>query len=377
MVNKKILLTGTELHLHQFWIPHIKNFLDNGYDVDIVCSVVSDKLDILKKKLVDLPVNIFVVDLARSPFKLSNVRGFRQIKYFLSKNYYDIIMTNEPVMGVFTRLAAKKYRKKGTKVLYTAHGFHFFKGAPKLNWLIFYPIEKLLSYFTDALITINKEDFDRAKRKFKAKTTYYVNGIGIDVNKFSRNDKNRKKKREELGLADDDIMLFSVAELTKRKNLAVAIKALSEVKNNKVKFFVRGEGELKDYLIDLIKQLNIRDKVCLLGYGKDIPEMCDAADIFIFPSLQEGLPVALMEAMASGLPILCSNIRGNEDLIEDGIGGFLYDKYDYKGFADGIDKLSSNSKFREEIIQNNYIKLKEFDIENVKCKYISILKKLV
>ncbi len=375
-MSKKILLTGTELHLHQFWVPHIKNFINNGYEVDVICSVVSNKLSLLKSKLGDLPVNVDVVDLSRSPFKLSNLKGFKQMKELLSRQKYDIVMTNEPVMGVVTRLVARKYRKQGTKVLYTAHGFHFFKGAPKLNWIIFYPIEKIFSYCTDALVTINTEDYDRAIRKFKAKNTYYVNGIGVDTTRFSRNEEIRRQKRKELKLFDDDVMLFTVAELTKRKNLSVAIKALAKVKNPKVKYFVRGEGDLREYLNQLIKKLNLEDKVFLLGYGKDISEMCNAADIFIFPTLQEGLPVALMEAMASGLPILCSDIRGNEDLIDDGVGGYTYGKFDLDGFAKGIDKLASNSQLRAEMVKNNYIKLIEFNIENIKNRYISILSEL-
>lgn len=372
-MSKKILLTATELHLHQFWVPHIENFINNGYSVDIICSVVADKLDVLKSKLGDLPVSIDVVDLARSPFKLSNLNGYKQMKKLLAERNYDIIMTNEPVMGVITRLVAKKYRKKGTKVLYTAHGFHFFTGAPKLNWMIFYPIEKWLSKYTDALVTINTEDYDRAKRKFKAKNTYYLPGIGIDTSKFARDDEIRKQKRAQLGVTDDEIMLFSVAELTERKNLAVAVKAMSKIKSQNVKYFVRGEGNLKDYLLGLIKENNLEDKVFLLGYGKDVPQMCSAADVFIFPTLQEGLPVALMEAMACGLPILCSNVRGNVDLIENGKGGYTYDKYDDEGFARGIDLLANDNQLRNKMIESNFMKLTDFSLDNVKKIYIDIL----
>lgn len=376
-MSKKILLTATELHLSQFWVPHIESFIENGFSVDIICSNVSNKIDILKSKLGDLPVSVDVVDLARSPFKASNMNGYRQMKKLLDERHYDIIMTNEPVMGVVTRLAAKKYRKNGTKVLYTAHGFHFFTGAPKLNWMIFYPIEKWLSKYTDALVTINTEDFNRAKRKFNAKNNYYVHGIGIDTSRFHRNDEARKLKRAELGLKDDDIMLFSVAELTKRKNLEVAVKALAKVKNNRIKYFVRGEGELKDYLSELIRTLGLEDKVFLLGYGKDIPQMCDAADIFIFPTLQEGLPVALMEAMASGLPILCSNVRGNVDLIDDGTGGYTYGKYDAEGFAKGIDLLADNAQLRQQMVLYNLKKLENFRLENVENEYLNIINSLV
>lgn len=373
-MSKKILLTATELHLHQFWVPHIENFINNGYTVDIICSNVSNKIDILKEKLGDLPVSIDIVDLARSPFKPSNINGYKQMKKLLREREYDIIMTNEPVMGVVTRLVAKKYRKKGTKVLYTAHGFHFFTGAPKLNWMIFYPIEKWLAHYTDALVTINTEDYDRANRKFKAKNTYYLPGIGIDTSRFARNEESRKQKRAELGVKDDEIMLFSVAELTKRKNLAVAIKAMAKIKSTNVKYFVRGEGELKEYLLSLIKENHLEDKVFLLGYGKDIPQMCDAADVFIFPTLQEGLPVALMEAMANGLPVLCSDVRGNVDLIENGKGGYTYDKYDDEGFAKGIDLLANDAPLRAEMSANNLKKLDGFKLENIKKMYIEYLK---
>lgn len=375
-MSKSILITATELHLSQFWKPHIKNFIDNGYSVDIICSVVSDKLEILKTQLCDLPVSINVVNLSRSPLKISNLKGYKQMKTYLAQKHYDIIMTNEPVMGVVTRLAAKKHRKKGTKILYTAHGFHFYTGAPKKNWLLFYPIEKALSKITDALVTINTEDFVRAKSKFKAKNTYYIHGIGIDLSKFSCNEELRRQKRKDLGVADDEIMLLSVAELTKRKNLQVAIRAFAKSNNAKIKYFVRGVGELHDYFVDLIKELGVEDKVFLLGYGKDIPQMCCAADVFVFPTLQEGLPVALMESMACGLPVICSDIRGNEDLIDGVDDGFRYNCYDVDGFAEGINRLSSNEQLRKNLAENGLKKLDKFSIENVQAEYIEILNTL-
>jgi glycosyltransferase EpsD len=217
-------------------------------------------------------------------------------------------------------MAARKYRKKGTSVLYTAHGFHFYKGAPIANWLVYYPAELLCSLWTDGLITINTEDYERAKRKFHAKETYYIPGVGIDTKKFHQISGDSHKMRQELGISENEVMLLSVGELSPRKNHRVVLEALGslqkEVDSSKVHYFICGTGTLKSELEMLSHTLGLKENVHFLGYRSDISKLCQIADLYLFPSLQEGLPVALMEAVASRTPVLCSRIRGNEDLIK-------------------------------------------------------------
>lgn len=371
-MSKKILITATELHLSQFWVPHIENFINHGFSVDIICSNVSNKVDLLNQKLGDLPVTIDVVDLARSPFKLSNLNGYKQMKKLLVHREYDIIMTNEPVMGVVTRLAAKKYRKTGTKVLYTAHGFHFFTGAPKLNWIVFYPIEKWLSKYTDALVTINTEDFNRAKRKFKAKNTYYIHGIGVNIDKLQIKDES-KDIRSELKFNNNDFIVMSIGELNDNKNHQIVIRALGELRNDNIKYIICGKGEKLEHLRNLADECHVSNNVFFLGYRNDIAEIFRKADLFVFPSIREGLGLAPIEAMYCGLPVVASKIRGPIDFMITGKNGEMCDPYNCKQFAKAIKKIMNDPNLKKQYGAMGIQLSKPFCIDSVKNELFNIV----
>ena len=247
---------------------------------------------------------------------------------------------------MLTRLAAREARKKGTKVIYTAHGFHFFKGAPLINWILFYPVEKFCARFTDVLITINQEDYKRAQ-KFKAGKVEYIPGVGIDTKKFSEVVVDKSAKRKELGVPVDAFLVLSVGELNKNKNHDTVIKAIAKLNNPNVYYVICGQGTLENYLKDLINELGLEKQVKLLGYRRDIAEISKTSDIFVFPSFREGLSVALMEAMALGLPVVCSKIRGNVDLIEDGKGGYLVEPDDVEGFINAIRRIINENRLKQ------------------------------
>ncbi len=370
-MGKKILITATELHMDQFWTQHIKNLIDRGNDVDLVCSHVGDRLDALKSKLSDIGnPRLTIVDLKRSPVSPHNIHGYFQLRKYFSENLYDIVITNEPVMGLMTRLAARTTRRKnGTKVIYFAHGFHFWQGAQRLNWMLFYPIEKIGGHFTDILVTMNSEDFELAKKHIKAGECRYTYGIGVDLSNFHKKEGVRERKRRELGLDDSTFMLYSTSELNDRKNLRSAAEIVAELKNRgyNVHFFDRGVGDQKEMLESYAKELGIEDSFTLLGYGKDVDEMCLAADAFLFTSKQEGLPVAVMEAMSCGLPCVASDIRGVSDLIENGSGGFVCSLGDVNEFCERIIYLirHNDEASREELTRNNIKKLEPYSFENV------------
>ena len=298
------------------------------------------------------------------------MKAYFALKKLIEENDFDIIHCHTPVGGVLTRLAARDVRAKGhTKVIYTAHGFHFYKGAPLLNWLVYYPIEKDLSRYTDVLITINKEDYAIAKNKMHAKRTEYVPGVGIDIGKIKSVKVDRNKKRAELGIPKDSIMLLSVGELSKRKNHEIVIRTLPQIKDKNVIYAICGKGALESYLKKLADKLGGSDRVFLLGFRTDVTEICKAADIFVFPSLQEGLPVALMEAMACGLPIVCSKIRGNTDLIKDKINGRLFDAEDVESVKGSLsDILENHGTYRT----HQDKELLDFDIATVLLRMQSI-----
>ena len=357
--------------MDQFWISHIKNLIDNGHEVDMVCSHVGDRLDALKSKLAQIGnPKLTIVDLKRSPLSPHNLHGYMQLRKHFRQNRYDVVVTNEPVMGIMTRLAARTTRRKNkTKIIYFAHGFHFWKGAPKLNWMLFYPIEKLGAHFTDTLVTMNTEDFELAKKHIHAKEVLYTYGIGVDLSKFRKTDGVREKKRQELGVDDNTFVLYSTSEVSERKNLISALNIVNELtkRGYDVHFFNRGVGEQEDMLNTLAKEKGINDRFTLLGYGKDVDEMCQAADAFLFTSKQEGLPVAVMEAMSCQLPCVVSNIRGVVDLIENYKGGFTCELNNTDDFCTRIITLieNSNEEYRLNLTKNNFEVLKPYAFENV------------
>lgn len=307
-----------------FFNSFIKELIDEGHTVDIATNDIESKVPECYYKW---NCNVYSIDCTRSPFHKGNITAIKQIKKIVQNGQYDIVHCHTPIAAACTRIACKNLRKTGVKVIYTAHGFHFYKGAPLLNWIVYYPIEKICSHFTDVLITINKEDYEFAKKRMNAKNIEYVPGVGIDVEKFANVEVDRAAKRAELGIPEQVILLLSVGELNKNKNHQIVIRALAEMNDINVHYAIAGRGTEKDNLLKLAQSLGVSEQVHLLGQRSDVAELYKISDIYVHPSLREGLPVALMEAMASGLPCIVSFIRGNVDLINDN-GGKLFDPYE-------------------------------------------------
>lgn len=310
--------------VNRIWISAIEAANQEGFEVHLACNESQIEQpgweeDCRKFNIID-----HHIDFDRNPLKPINKKAYNELIDLLRREQFDIVHCNTPVGGLLGRLAAHKV--SGSYVIYQAHGFHFWKGAPIKNWLFYYPVEKFLSRYTDTLISINKEDYNIAK-KFHAKEVAYVPGVGIDLSKFQINNNIREQKRKELGLKKDDIVILSVGELIPRKNHKMVIDALCDLKDRPefehIQYLICGAGELQDELKSYITERHVEDHVHLLGFRLDVNEMYNAADIFAFMSFQEGLPVALMEAMASGLVCIASDIRGNNDLITDKYNGRL------------------------------------------------------
>ena len=347
--NKKaLMLASVASMIDQFNIPNIELLQSLGYQVDVVAdfvnpgTITSERAEELKEKLESMGVRVFHIAIPRSLNPKAIVSSYKDVRNLINNEKYGLIHCHSPIGGAICRFAAKKARKKGTRVIYTAHGFHFYDGAPKKNWIVYYPIEKFLSRYTDVLITINKEDYNRALKKFSAHKTVYVPGIGVDTKRIMNTQIDITSKRSELGVSNDSIVLLSVGELSERKNHKVVIDALGQIKKtdpslmDKISYLIVGKGDLNDALISRAKKLGIAENVKLLGYRTDVYEIMKMSDVFVFPSLQEGLPVALMEAMASGLVCVVSNIRGNTDLINNEKGGFLIPTLDVKSYKKAI-----------------------------------------
>ena len=364
-MSKKILITSTDVMMLQFLVPHAFHLKDCGYEVEVAVSDVEGHIEELKE-LFEGKVKMQVVELVRSPFSTKNLKGLSQLRGIIKDGGYDIIWTNEPVMGVMTRLAAKSVRTKA-KIMYIAHGFHFYKGAPKKNWIMFFPIEKIFSRITDEIITINQEDYAFAKKHFHKPKVVKLPGIGINTAKFefSITEEEKLKKRAEIGIDEKDRLIISVGELETRKNHETAIRAFSKSGLTDTKLIICGVGSKEEEIRKTIAECGMQDRVFLLGYRYDIRELCHSSDAFLFVTYQEGLSVALMEAMSVGLPLIISRIRGNVDLVEEG-DAFFCDPKDISSCADAIKACFENTAKWQESAENNRSRLNEFDFENVK-----------
>lgn len=356
--GKKILVVcTTDIMIRSFLIPHIEALLEEGNEVECACAA-TDFVEELRDRF---GLAVYELGFERFPFSLENLTGLMELKRLIDTRGYDILYCHEPVGGALGRIAGKLCKKK---VLYIAHGFHFYKGAPLMNWLVFFPVERALARYTDVLITINREDYTRAG-KLRAKKTLYIPGIGVDTQK-AVDTSCRTEMREALGIPQNAFAVVSVGELIKRKNHESAVLAIAQLKRQDVFYVVCGRGALEADLKSLAKDLKIENRVIFLGFRKDIPRILAACDLFLFPSLQEGLPVALMEAMAAGLPVVCSQIRGNTDLIVPERGGLLVRPKDAAGYADAIKRLADNKDQRDAMGRANMEAIRQYDIKNVR-----------
>lgn len=322
-----LIITTVSGFVPQFEMNNVQILQKMGYCVHYASNFQNPHYGFDNQRLEGTEIICHQVDFERSPYCIrNNLKAYRQIKSLLKEISFDFIHCHTPMGGVIGRLAVESFRRKQQqrkeiKILYTVHGFHFFRSAPLVNWIFYYPVEWWLAHYTDYLITINKEDYKRAKqfRLRRGGKVWKVNGVGIDIEAYRYISINCEKKRKELGINTDEFVLLSVGELTRRKNHQIVIQALAamkqECKRNRVRYFICGEGPERSRLTRLIRKNGLEKIVFLLGYRSDIKELLAIANCFIFPSKQEGLPVALMEAIAAEKVCICSDIRGNRDLV--------------------------------------------------------------
>lgn len=368
---KRILITSTDLMMLQFLVPHVINLSHNGYEIEIACSNVGGRKKELYDKLEEYVRKIHIVRLERSPIALTNFMGYNDLKKIIRQGHYNLIWTNEPVMGIMTRIAAQEVRTQGSKVIYMTHGFHFYKGAPKRNWLFFYTIEKWASRLCDEIVTINREDYKRAKKMY-APSVKYIHGIGINPNRMKIKGENGDIYQE-LALKDENFLMVSVGELNENKNHQVIIKALGKLKDKSIHYVVCGKGEQLENLKKLAEKLEVSNNVHFLGYRLDVLDICKKANLFVFPSYREGLPISPLEAMYCGLPLITSNIRGPVDFMEEGKTGYLISPDNIDGFAEKIKKLKNNPKLCEKIGENNRLAVRPFLLNSSKREVLNLV----
>lgn len=380
--RKALLVTHVSGFVPQFEMNNVRILQRLGYEVHYASNFHTPSYGTDNHRLDGTGIVRHQIDFVRSPFDAKNRLVYRQIVDLMRREHFSLVHCHTPMGGVMARLAA--HASQTGPIIYTAHGFHFFKGAPWKNWLFYYPMEKFLSRYTDQQICINREDYELAKRRFHAKYVDYIPGVGIDGSWFRTfGDKERQRKRESLGILPGQVVLLTSGEMIPRKNQEVLFRMLAKMKDEaeNLHLLLCGHGELNEYLHGLADELGIVDRISFLGYREDMAEIFQASDIFLFPSFQEGLPRAMLEAMASGLPVICSEIRGNTDLMGDSWilsanrkrklcpGGFMLSQLqDADVWAEALEDMLSRKNRWKEMGEACIQRSQEFSLDAVEKK---------
>lgn len=347
MVSKKVLFCATvDYHFKAFHLPYLKWFADQGWEVHVAANGNIDLPYVTQK---------YNIPIQRSPLSIQNFHAYKKLTSIIHQNKYKIVHCHTPMGGVIARLAARKVRREGTKVIYTAHGFHFCKGTPFINWLLYYPIERSLATTTDCLITINQEDYNLAvKHRFQAKDIKLVHGVGVDIERYIPvTEREKEKLRQKNGYKSKDFLMFYAAEFNKNKNQSYLIRLLEKLKNEipHAKLLLAGEGPLMQECKKIATQLGVSSMVHFLGYRNDINHLLQMCDLAVASSYREGLPVNIMEAMACGLPVIATDNRGHRELIINNKNGWTIDHDDIKAMAERIHSIAKNTKLQAQLGQ--------------------------
>ena len=340
---KKALVVANLAGFASFLLNDIKILKKMGYHVSYAANGKKLAWNGTKKALEADSVPFYQVDFdSKNPFAKVNLRAYKQIAKLLKEENFDVIHCHTPIVGMIVRLAAAQYRGKGTRVIYTTHGFSFTSGSSWKSRLIYRTCEDICSRMCDAIITINREDFENAK-KLHAPRVFYIHGVGVNTEKYQNVSIDRDAYRKSIGVEPDEIMVLSVGELSHRKNHQIVVEALSRVKSDRKYVYVicgNGiDGGTGRQLTQMAQEKQVDLK--LLGFRSDIPQITKCSDVGVIPSIREGLGLAGIQSLAAGIPVAGTNVQGIRDYIEDGNTGFLCDAFDADSFADAIVKLAS------------------------------------
>lgn len=345
--RKKVLLVANlfKEHVLKFHMPTIRLLKEHGWTVDVAASGEGDVPD-CDRQIRGL--------WKRSPFTLGTFRGIAQIRRQLAQEHYDIIYCHTPVGSLVARLAAGKALRQGTKIVYCVHGLHFFKGAPPINWLLYFPVEKLLMYRVNTLITINDEDYARAHKVFQKNLRIeQLPGIGVEFSRLDVADPalSRARLRREWGISENAVALIYVAELIPNKNQKMLLKVLKKVKEKRTDTYLVlvGPDHADGYFQRLAQQMGVADSVIFTGWRSDIGDCLHAADIAVASSKREGLALNIVEAMYCGLPVVATDNRGHVPIVRDGENGFLVHVGDVDQMAERVLELANDPQLRKSL----------------------------
>lgn len=361
----KVLLTATvQSHICQFHRPLVEMLHQHGCQVHVAARNNLAEKNGLKLDFVD---KVYNVPFSRSPRSRDNIEAYKQLKAIIDREKYDIIHCNTPMGGVVTRLAARKARKNGTKVFYTAHGFHFYKGSSKAGWLLYYPVEKLLSRITDTMITINSEDRICAEKHFGCKVSY-IHGVGADISKYRILPEEEKAEFRNTNGFFDRFTILCTGELNQNKNQRTVIRAIAQLKERGVNpvLILAGNGPEDGNLKQLVANLGVEDSVFLVGYRTDLEKFINISDLIVSASYREGLGMNLIEGMLCQKPVIASDNRGHRDIVQDGVNGYRVVSGSPEAFAEKIEELMLDDEKRRSMAQKGYELALSFTKEQVK-----------
>jgi glycosyltransferase involved in cell wall biosynthesis len=375
MSKKALIVTRVSGFVPQFEMNNVKILQEMGYEIHYAANfdVVVYGRD--NARLRGTGIKRHHIPFGRSPWSRDVWRCYKQLKQLMLNEEFDLIHCHMPMTGVLARKAAERVRRitgRQVPVLYTAHGFHFYKGAPPANW-VYAPIEKHYARYTDRLLLINEEDYKRGQRFPVRGEVFYIPGIGVQPMPPADPDFDIHKVYD---IPPENRILVSVGELTERKNHELLILAMDRFRRENLTCLICGTGPLEESLRRMVREMHLEDKVIFAGYCEQIPDVLRQADFFAFPSKQEGLPAAMMEAMQAGLPILAQDIRGCHDLIEDGAGGFLFEEYLPEDYVRGIRYFLKYPQEAERMGAWNRERIRAFTIDRVDARMREIYRDL-
>lgn len=353
-MKKAMIVTSTGGFLSHFLENDVSLLQEKGYEIHYASDFKNPVYEFDKDMLQDDGIILHQIVLHKKPWHvIKNIIGLIQLSHIIKKENIELVHCHNPVGGMLGRMAAF-CSGRNPYVIYTAHGFHFFQGAPRSYWIIFYPIEKFLAHLTDMIITINKEDYDNACR-FRLKkggSVELLHGVGLDTNRFKPRLGIRSEVRRELGIPDEGFHIVTAAELNANKNHIVVLEALRKLSNDNIYYSICGRGGKEEELDLYIRQYGLEKNIKLLGYRTDMERVLQSADIFAFPSIREGFGMAAVEALGCAIPVIAADNRGTKEYMHDGSNGIVCDSSDSDAFAKAIECLYHDESLRKEYSQN-------------------------
>ena len=332
-MNKLLIVTTIPTTLG-FFLPLTKHLRDRGWQVDAMAKELSTD-----KEYPDLFDRLWDIDWSRNPLDPRNlIVATQQIRQVLAQEEYNIVNVSTPVAAFVTRYALNGLKNRGKlKVIYTAQGFHFYRGGKPLKNTMFLTLERLAGPWTDYLVVVNREDEEAAQRYglVPAQKVRYIPGTGINVDRFNPNaigEAEVLKVRQELGLCQDNSLFLSVGEFIPRKRPWDILKAFAQMGKPQAHLAFAGRGQILEEMQQLATDLGVQNQVHFLGMRSDIPTLMRASTATLLASEQEGLPNCVMESLCLEIPTIGTEIRGTRDLLEGGCG-LLFKVGDVDGLA--------------------------------------------